>query len=125
MPLRYAGQFLRYGLVGVGNTLLHWLVFLALHLQLGLKQAPSNLLAFGVAVTLSYFVNARFTFNSLASRSGFAQFVLVMGALSVLVGHVADRALLSPWVTLLGFSGLSLVLGFLFSRGVVFRRRLP
>lgn len=52
-------RFARYSLVGVANTLVHALVFLAAHLGLGLSQAHSNLLAFMMAASLSYQLNAR------------------------------------------------------------------
>lgn len=118
-------RFTRFATVGIANTLVHWLAFLGAHLELGLNQAPSNLLAFMLAASLSYYLNARYTFLVPPNRWRYLAFVLGMGALSLGVGAVADRTGLSPWLTLLSFSGLSPVLGYAYSHTVVFKRRLP
>nr|WP_205300584.1 GtrA family protein [Pantoea sp. Ap-967] len=112
-------------MVGIGNTLVHWLVFLGLHLMLGLRQASSNLLAFAVAATLSYYANAHYTFAVRPSGPRYLLFMLGMGALSLALGAMADWARLSPWLTLLAFSAVSLVAGYCYSHTVVFRRNTP
>lgn len=114
--------FSRYLSVGVINTLLHWGVFLLLHLGLSLSQAWSNVTAFAVAVTFSFFANAAYTFKARATPSRYVLFTLFMGALSVAVGAMADHLSLPPWVTLVVFSALSLVIGFAYSQWIVFRR---
>ncbi|AIZ34024.1 GtrA family protein [Pseudomonas parafulva] len=118
-------QMRRYALVGVGNTLTHWAVFFGLYLLLGLRQATSNLLAFLAAASLSYYVNARYTFAARPSKRRYLLFMSGMGALSLALGAISDWAQLSPWLTLSSFSALSLVLGYSFSRRVVFRGRTP
>ncbi|EBU6655699.1 translocase, partial [Salmonella enterica subsp. enterica serovar Typhimurium] len=55
--------FARYFSVGVINTLLHWVVFAALVYLASTTQATANLIAFIVAVTFSFFANAKFTFK--------------------------------------------------------------
>lgn len=118
-------RFARYGVVGVGNTLVHVAVFLALHSGLGLRQALSNLLAFAVAVTASYQLNARYTFEVRPTGARYALFLVGMGSLSLLLGALADWAGLAPWLTLVSFSGASLVIGYAYSRAVVFKRSEP
>ncbi|WP_060508624.1 GtrA family protein [Pseudomonas sp. NBRC 111124] len=118
-------HFARYGLIGIGNTLVHWLVFLGLHLTLGFKQAPSNLLAFTVAATVSYQLNARYTFASRPTGKRYLLFLLGMGCLSLATGGLSDLAGLSPLLTLVTFSAISLVAGYCFSHTVVFRRKAP
>lgn len=118
-------RFARYGLVGVGNTLVHVMVFLTLHLGLGLRQAPSNLLAFAAAVTVSYQLNARYTFEVRPIGARYVLYLTGMGSLSLLLGALADWAGLAPWLTLVSFSGASLVIGYAYSRAVVFKRSEP
>ncbi|MDF9616796.1 GtrA family protein [Pseudomonas entomophila] len=118
-------RFSRYALVGVGNTLAHWLVFLGLHLALGLSQAQSNFLAFAVAASLSYQVNAHYTFAVRPTGRHYLLFLLGMGCLSLALGALSDWAGLPPWLTLVTFSTVSLVVGYSFSQAVVFRRRAP
>lgn len=112
----------RYLSVGVVNTLLHWCVFLLLNLVWGMAQAWSNVLAFAVAVTFSFFANAAYTFQVQATPVRYGLFVAFMGGVSIAVGAVADRVDLMPWITMVVFSAISLVLGFLYSHFIVFRR---
>ena len=118
-----ARQLSRYSLVGLGNTLTHWLVFVALHLGLGVTQARSSLTAFAVAASLSYYMNARYTFAVRPSGRHYGLFLAGMGALSLAVGALADRVQLSPWLTLMVFSLVSLIVGYAYSTTVVFKRR--
>jgi putative flippase GtrA len=118
-------RFNRYALIGVGNTLIHWLTFLLLHLQLGLSQGASNLLAFLLAASVSYFMNAHYTFAVRARTRRYVMFLTGMGCLSLALGAFSDFARLPPWLTLVTFSMVSLIVGYVFSYTVVFRRRDP
>ncbi|QXH52389.1 GtrA family protein [Pseudomonas fakonensis] len=118
-------QLQRYSMIGVLNTLAHWLTFLLLSLVLGLNQALSNLLAFIVAASLSYSLNARYTFVVPPNRRRYAMFLCGMGSLSLAIGALADQVQLPPWLTLLVFTLVSLLVGYAFSHAVVFKRREP
>ncbi len=111
--------FLKYASVGVVNTIIHWAVFGVLVL-IGCSQAISNLIGFAVAVTFSFFVNAKVTFKSSISGKRYVLFVCFMGLLSYLMGRVSDVCDIHPLITLVAFSATSLVLGFLYSRYIVF-----
>ncbi|MBU9808785.1 GtrA family protein, partial [Rahnella sp. SL6] len=67
--------FTRYSSVGVINTLIHWLVFAGLY-ACGTRQSLANILAFAVAVTFSFFVNARWTFKAEATTRRYMFYVL-------------------------------------------------
>lgn len=113
-------HFARYCAVGVANTAVHGMVFFALHSLWGASQASSNLAGFMAAVTLSFCLNARFTFDSYRSWRRYCVYVGFMGCVSLGIGALGDHLSLSPAVTLIGFCAFSLVIGFLFSRYVVF-----
>lgn len=115
--------FTKYGVVGILNTLIHWMVFLYLYYELLQKQAISNLVAFAIAVTFSFFVNARFTFKSYVSLKRYVLYVAFMGAMSWLVGALADNQKINPILTMTIFSAISLVLGFIYSKYIVFRTK--
>ena len=112
--------FRKYISVGLLNTFVHWLVFGMVYWIL-VDQAISNLVGFMCAVTLSFYLNARWTFNSKMTFWRYIAMVTFMSAVSWIVGKVADLNQFSPFVTLVVFSGLSLVLGFFFSKYFVFR----
>ncbi|HEB0856168.1 GtrA family protein [Escherichia coli] len=113
--------FSRYVSVGVLNTAIHWLCFGALFSLIGFSQAISNVIAFCVAVTFSFFVNAKWTFNSKATTGRYMAFVIFMGLMAALTGYIADRLHTPALVTLIAFSAFSLVAGFIYSKLIVFR----
>lgn len=69
----------RYTVIGIANTFIHWLVFFLLSLVAGLSQALSNLAAFCVAASFSFYMNARFTFAARASVGGYLLFLGAWG----------------------------------------------
>jgi putative flippase GtrA len=112
-----------YTVIGVANTLIHWQIFFLLSVAAGWRQAVSNLAAFCVAASFSFYMNALYTFDSKLSVGGYLLFMAAMGALSYGVGYLGDVWRLHGLLTVALFSALSLVLGFLFSKYVVFRER--
>ncbi|MBD9463404.1 GtrA family protein [Pseudomonas sp. Pdm06] len=113
--------FFSYALIGLANTLIHWQVFFVLRVAFGLNQALSNFTAFCVAASFSFYVNALYTFEAKTSVLGYVLFLCVMGTLSFIVGYLGDRWHVHGLLTVAVFSLLSLVIGFLLSRFVVFR----
>ncbi|MEX5768779.1 GtrA family protein [Serratia marcescens] len=112
--------FIRYASVGVMNTLAHWAVF-GLMLFSGFSQSVSNVVAFGIAVTISFFANAKWTFKAQATTYRYMVYVLFMGGMAFSVGWAADTLHANPIVTLVTFSVISLICGFIYSKLVVFR----
>lgn len=115
--------FFSYALVGLANTLIHWQIFFVLRVAAGLDQALSNFVAFCVAASFSFYVNALYTFEAKISAAGYVLFLCAMGGLSYTVGYLGDRWHLHGLLTVAAFSLISLVVGFLFSRFVVFREQ--
>lgn len=113
--------FSRYVSVGVINTALHWLCFGAMIHFAGANQAVANVIAFSIAVTFSFFVNAKWTFKSQATSGRYIAFVVFMGAMAALTGYTADVFEAPPYATLIAFSGFSLIAGFVYSKFIVFR----
>jgi len=112
--------FSRYAIVGVFNTLIHWITF-AICFERGLPQSFSNFIAFGVAVTFSFLVNSKWTFNSDATTIRYIMYVFFMGMIAVMIGSYSDRLKVSPVATLVVFSGVSLICGFLYSKYIIFK----
>lgn len=113
--------FYRYAGVGVINTAIHWLTFAFLFSGLHASQALANLGAFCFAVTFSFFANAKWTFSSEATTLRYMLYVFFMGAIASAVGWAADKCTLNPLITLIVFSAISLVCGFIYSKCIVFR----
>lgn len=114
--------FGKYVSVGVVNTSVHWSVFWLLYAGTN-DQAISNLAGFLAAVTLSFYLNARWTFNSSMSLVRYVGMVVFMSMLSWVVGRLSENNQFPPIVMLVMFSAASLVLGFFFTKCFVFRSR--
>lgn len=113
--------FAKYTTIGVINTLIHWVVFGVCIYALGTAQALGNFAGFIVAVSFSFFANARFTFKSSTTTLRYILYVGFMGTLSATVGWLADIFNMAPIVTLIIFSVISLACGFIYSKFIVFR----
>ncbi|MFC3072972.1 GtrA family protein [Shinella pollutisoli] len=113
-------QFVSYNLIGLLNTLIHWIIFLILLKFYGFSQAASNIAAFAFAVTFSYFANAAFTFKSRMRVGRYALFIAILGGLAAATGAISERYDLPPLVTLVVFSSVSLAVGFITSKFLVF-----
>ena len=115
--------FSSYTAIGIANTVIHWQLFFVLRTAFDLSQALSNFLAFCIAASFSFYVNAIYTFAMPASLPRYGLFMLCMGGLSLGVGWLGDLWRVPGIVTVVVFSLVSLVCGFLLSRWVVFRER--
>jgi putative flippase GtrA len=112
--------FFRYASVGLINTLVHWSIFAAM-LMNGATQSFSNFIAFCIAVTVSFFANAKWTFNADATTIRYMMYVFFMGAMASLIGWLADQFEIKPVITLVVFSLISLICGFIYSKYIVFK----
>lgn len=113
--------FAKYTSIGVLNTLIHWVVFGVCIYGLSTNQTLANFAGFVVAVSFSFYANARFTFRTSTSTRRYMLYVGFMGTLSAAVGWGADVCALQPLFTLAIFSAISLVCGFFYSKFIVFR----
>ncbi|WP_218179720.1 GtrA family protein [Pseudomonas gingeri] len=111
--------------IGILNTLIHWGVFLTLHNVLSVRQVFSNVCAFAVAATFSFYANSRYNFRRTASWSRYLSFIGFMACLSAAIGWLGDRVAMPSVVTLVVFSGVSLVVGYLSASYLVFPGKAP
>ncbi len=114
-------HFAKYFSIGIINTLIHWIIFAIIVSITHIPQAYANLIAFLVSVTFSFFANAKFTFNKKATGCRYIAFIGFMGMMSYLIGCFSDKLNIHPVITILTFSTISLILGFLYSKFVVFK----
>lgn len=115
--------FSTYSVIGVVNTFIHWQLFFVLRVAFDASQALSNFLAFCAAASFSFYANAFFTFAMPSSLWRYLMFMMCMGGVSLAVGGLADYWQLPGMVTVVVFSLISLVIGFLLSKWLVFSVR--
>lgn len=114
--------FIKYCSVGVINTAIHWLIFLFCVYILNQNQSISNVIGFAIAVSFSYLVNSKYTFNTQYKLKSYLLYSLSMTAIAYLVGYLSDYINLPPILTLISFSLFSLVCGFCASL-IIFNRQ--
>ena len=114
-------QFLTYAAIGVINTAIHWGVFGCFYEFATFSQSLSNLLGFLIAVTFSYVMNAKFTFQRQRNFAGYIKMTTIMACISWGIGWCADQSSWYPLITLVLSSATSLALGFVLTKVFVFR----
>ena len=96
----FASQFIKFGIVGVSNTVVHLLVYYAL-LFIGVHYIICNILGFTVAVLNSFFWNRNFVFKKkTGSKSAQLFKVFIVNGFIVLF----TTTLLFLWVDIIGIS---------------------
>ncbi|MEP2920157.1 MAG: GtrA family protein [Sulfitobacter sp.] len=95
-------RIIPFALIGVGIALLYVVVYLAF-LRIGLVQSAANALAFGIAVTVQYVGQARFTFHrQLNDPRQILRFAIMIAAgfltSAFITGGIAPYFMLAPWI---------------------------
>ncbi|WP_037034665.1 GtrA family protein [Rahnella sp. WP5] len=113
--------FVKYAFIGGLNTAIHWLTFAAVYFSFGHDQMVSNFSGFCVAVTFSFFANAKWTYQADHTATKYFLYVGFMGSISLACGYFGNKVELNPVLTLIVFSAISLIVGFLYSTFIIFR----
>lgn len=76
--LRKHAQKIRFGIVGLANTALDFILLFIL-VGLGLDKIPANYISTGISFIFSFFVNKKFTFKSKGGnvKKQFAYFIAI------------------------------------------------
>ena len=111
----------RYISVGFLNTAIHFSVFYGL-LFFEFPQSISNMFAFYTAASFSFVCNAKFTFKAEISLYRYVGYLVTFGVISFSVGYVGDMFNFHALVTLISFSIISFILGFLVSNYVILKK---
>lgn len=122
-------QFLKFCIVGVGNTGLDMLIFYLCVQYMALFPAYANVCAWLVAVQFSYLANALFTFSAGNGRSGLSiQGLLTFMTASVGGMLVATAVLMlaqtvtTVWLAKLISIAVALFFNFFLAKHFVFKR---
>lgn len=122
-------KMISFGVIGLGNTVLDFGVFTLGYTVLHLGLVPSNVLAWLVAVTCSYFLNTMITFRAesgrVLRRKDYFNFV-ASGILGV-IATTATLVILSHVINVYAAKAASIFTGFVvnftMSHFVVFRTK--
>ena len=128
------GQFIRFALIGVSNTAVHYAVFALLVTLFSMQYLIASAIGYVCGLINSYLLNRSWTFRARARpmkrRVGeFVRFGLV-NALALTVNLLVMRGLVelmsvTPYISQLFAIGLALVVNFLGNRFWTFRAAMP
>ncbi len=100
MKKQSVGQFLKFGLVGVSNTLINYLVYV-IFVALGAHYAVANTFGFLISVLNAYFWGSRFVFKEDKTKEKRVWWqVLLKTYASYALGFVLNTLLLAFWIDL-------------------------
>ena len=122
-------QFIKFSLVGVLNTAIHYGIFYVAYTYMGLYHLLASTLGFSFAVTNSYFINKYWTFKTRGSnvQHEFAKFIIVnLITLSINLGSMAllvELCAMDPRIAQLASIGLTLSINFLGNKFWTFRKK--
>ncbi|MCH9741027.1 MAG: GtrA family protein [Epsilonproteobacteria bacterium] len=117
------GEFVRYNLVGIVNTLVGFSIVFGL-MFMGMEPIPSNMIGYAIGSVVSFYLNSKYTFkateNSLAQAG---KFFMVL-ALSYLLNYITLQwllAFINPYMAQL-FSAIVYTLSsFVLAKFLVFK----
>lgn len=87
-------QVIRYALIGVGNTAVHLFIVGLLYWYVGLNQMYANVIAYIIASSLSFVMNAKWSFKRKPEARNYVRFQLVsvLGLIvSTTFGYLGDH----------------------------------
>lgn len=122
-------QFIKFSLVGLLNTAIHYGIFYVTYEYMGLYHLLASTVGFCFAVTNSYIVNKYWTFKTRGSkkRREFAKFIIVnLVTLSINLGSMAilvEQCGMDPRIAQLASIGLTLCINFLGNKFWTFRQK--
>lgn len=97
-------QFVKFGLVGVLNNLICYMIYLAL-IAIGMHYTPANIIGFSVSVFNSYYWNNKYVFVSVGRRRWWKTFIKTYISYAG-TGIVLSNILLYIWIEMLAIPEL-------------------
>ena len=122
-------RFVRFCVTGGLNTLVDFVVFFLLTSSLNWSVIPSQVLSYSAGILNSYCINRRWTFQT-RNRFFSREMILFIGVNLVVLGvsvlsmwALTSRIGLGVLLSKLCTTALTMVLGFILNRLIVFRNR--
>ncbi len=114
-------QFIKYVIIGLFNTLHHWLWFFLFLYYGDVDAAVSNTIAFILSASISYLLNSKITFKKNVNIKSFILFFTFMALLSYITGYLTLQFNIYEYFIPIIFSIVSLIIGFIYSKVIVFK----
>lgn len=100
----WLSQFVKFGIVGLANTAISYVVYLAL-IWIGLYYMLASIIGFSVSVFNSYYWNNKYVFRVESGRAWWKTFIKTYISYAG-TGIVLSNILLYLWIDVLGISAM-------------------
>lgn len=97
-------QFVKFGIVGLANTAISYVVYLVL-IWIGLHYMLASIIGFSVSVLNSYYWNNKYVFRVESGRAWWKTFIKTYVSYAG-TGIVLSNILLYLWIDVLGISAM-------------------
>lgn len=114
--------FIRYNLIGILNTLIHWLMYLTLTLYLYLESIYANFISFFISSTFSYILNSKINYKVAVKKSSYLKFIIIIGFLSIIISGIFSYLNISNIFMLIFYTFTNVFLGYFFTKKMVFKK---
>jgi len=109
-------QFLAFCTIGIVNTVVDFIIFFMAIKLLGADKVTANIIAWFVAVQLSYFMNSRVTFKQSSHQTSFKSLAkFMLSGIFGLIVATASLLILNQFMNLILAKLFSIFIGLLFN----------
>lgn len=121
-------SFVKFGIVGVLNTLINWLIFAVLNF-LGIYYILANIIAYCVATANSYFFNSKwvFKYNGKNKKGATIKFIILnligLGLNTIILYFLVDIMNLNKLISLVIATAIVMVVNYIVNKLWVFKMK--
>lgn len=115
-------NFIKYNLIGLINTLIHWSIYFYSLYELNFSSTISNVIGFLFAATGSYIFNSKFNYNQEINTIRYIKFLFIMSILAYTIALIFQSQELSHFIMLITYTLTSVILGFFLTKYWVFKK---
>lgn len=115
-------HFIKYNIIGILNTLTHWLTYLILNFHFGLESKYANFFSFFISSSVSYVLNSKINYKIDLEKKSYFKFISIIGVLSITVAEFFSYFKISNIIMLIFYTLISLLFGYFFTKKMVFKK---
>lgn len=115
-------NFLKYNLIGILNTLMHWSIYLILTLHFNYHSEYSNFISFLISASLSYILNSKMNYKTKINKRSYFKFMLIIGFISIFIAKLFLYLGINNLIMLISYTILNVFLGYFFTKKMVFKK---
>ena len=124
--MNFFNKFIKFGLVGVLNTLINWIIFILLNF-IGIYYIVSNIIAYAIATANSYIWNSKwvFKYNGKNKKETTVKFLILnligLGLNTAILYLLVDMAGFNKLIALVITTSIVMIINYILNKAWVFK----